>query len=525
MTNKSAKTTDTTDQAPDYALDLYSDGTLLFDPHAIGTFPWPNPITLPGDLNIELTNIFYQMLVDDSLKPANDVLRTLFYLAGTLSFSLSHYNLVQRVSVQGSSGIFCAPDTNLIAAITKNTDHDKENLKPTIKDLIAVYSQKWLLRIGHFLGYRWKIALARHNIYKPEKFGKVLILRRFKAIFRVEKSVLSLEEKKQVKVLTQKITEHVQSLSKKYQIILSNDIMIQIDSYVEREISRAYLDLKSVQNFFGKMNFDVFERSLTPYGQSLLASVCIQNGGVAHSSFHGTCHSANEPDIATIVNCLVFWGITEAFTQDANELSERIPEKVRHFEIRNMDEKEYYKNFIKNGTSRDQIKHVAIMGRNVVHYSAFNSLEFHTYFELEKRVGNILLNNDFKVTYKAHPDCTWKHFDKFFDPRVKIDWRPFEEIMNEFDALFFHFGASSTMPHALGSNLHIFMLQDGWHDIRLWPSRIQEFFKTYANMVPGYFTEEGLIDLDEEKFLRLLKNPVTFSKEQRIHDFFCRKVF
>ena len=85
---------------------------------------------------------------------------------------------------------------------------------------------------------------------------------------------------------------------------------------------------------------------------------------------------------------------------------------------------------------------IAIMGRQVVmRTSAFNTLEFPVYLDLEYQLSKILIDGGFEVIYKAHPESNWMKFDQFFDERVQIDKRPFEEVFTEFDAVFYHFGA------------------------------------------------------------------------------------
>lgn len=503
---------------PGYALDLYPNKALLFDPKAIGQVLWPNDARLPADLNLELTDFFYRLLGEDEFAPANQTLHSLFYLTGVLSFNLSFYNLAQN-PVEG----FFRDRTQPLVTIGEGARIQASDSH--LKDYIATKCQKILLCAAQMLGRKPKLTmLVNSSVYSPDKFGKITRLRRPQAMLSVEHSKVTPEEAESVQKLVDVVQQKIVDLAGHHKISLDTETTEQIKAYIGGEINRTYGDLKAVQSFFGSSVFTFFERSLTPYLQSLISTVCRRNGGQAYSTYHGVCQTASEPDVATMVNASTFWGITDGFTDDARELSEKIPAAIRHFEIGNLGQEEHYTRFLKNDRPRDRIKRVAIMGRHVVmRTSAFNTLEFPAYLDIERKMSSLLVEQGYEVTYKAHPESSWRHFDSYFDPRIKIDWRPFEPVMDEFDALYYHFGASSTLPHALGSHLHIFMLQDGWHDIRIWPNRIQKHYQQYCNMLPGVISDSGLIEFDKEEILKAFENPKVFNKEDRIRDFFSKR--
>ena len=79
----------------DVFLDLYPNGAFNFDVNAIGKEKWPNDVTLPGNLNLQLTKFFYELLVDDQFAPVNKSLNSLFFITGVLTFNVSFYNLAK----------------------------------------------------------------------------------------------------------------------------------------------------------------------------------------------------------------------------------------------------------------------------------------------------------------------------------------------------------------------------------------------------------------------------------------------
>lgn len=505
---------------PDFVLPLYHNKAAVYDPHAISNLSeWPNKPTLPAELNLALTNYFYELIGNKNFAPAHHVLHSLFYMTGVLSFNISFYNLA-RSSIDGIYRNEAMP------LVTFGEGSKVKETDSASKDFIATKLQKALLHLTSGFMRPKLTTLVNRSIYSSERFAVLWRIRRPEAILSIEKIKLLEQEQDSIEVLTEAIFHRALSLGKSYGIIIDDHTAGHLQAYIQKEITRAYRDLGAVKRFFGNIKFNYFERSLTPYIQSLISTVCRMNGGDAHSTYHGVCQTASEPDVATMVNASIFWGVTKAFTKDAEELANKIPKQIRHFKIQCLDDSNHYKQFLKNDEPRAGIKHVAIMGRHVVmRTSAFNTLEFPAYLDIEKKLSDILLQEGYKVTYKAHPECDWRHFDQFFDPRVKIDWRPFEAVMHEFDALFYHFGASSTLPHALGSNLHIFMIQDGWHDIRIWSERIQKCLKLYCNMIPGKIDKNGLIIPNTEALLTAFKSPIEFNKESRVSDFFNRIEF
>lgn len=502
-------------QKKDVLLDLYPNGAFNFDVNAIGKEKWPNDVTLPGNLNLQLTKFFYELLVDDQFAPVNKSLNSLFFITGVLTFNVSFYNLAK-------SQIDGGQRNNDKSLITYGENKRSLPNKIDLKDFLATKIQKFLFLCLKRSGFRLNLTtLNEIGIYRALHSGFVWRLRRPQAIPKIEKSLITDKESEIAKSLAKALISKVDELSQGYSIRLDRRTKEQMFSYVLVEIKKAYRDLKSFRKFFMGNTFNFFERSLTPYYQSLISSVCREHGGLAYSTFHGVCQTANEPDISTMVNASVFCGINDAFTSDAEELAQRLPSKLKHFSILNLRQENFYKRYLKNDPPRSHLKRIAIMGRQVVmRTSAFNTLEFPVYLDLEYKLSKILVNEGFDVTYKAHPESDWTRFDEYFDERVRIDRRPFERVFHEFDAVFYHFGASSTLPHALGSNLHIFMLKDGWHDIRIWPSRIQKSLFDNCNVIHGEIKEKGFIEVNQDLVLKTFLNPKPFVKEERILNFF-----
>lgn len=502
-------------------LHLYPNGALLFDPDSIGTFIWPNRVTLPADLNRELTIFQMGLIADENLQPYNQVLRALYSLPGILAFNISYYQLATLTEDQGLPGFTRDSSKPLM---TIDNSKVKKTRKPDCRDYLATYGQKLLLSLLFLIKTNLQLTASAPKYYPTEIFGEIYRLRRADAIPRVLRQKINHQDKIGLMKISSRLLQEMDRLTTKHSIHLDEHVRELIRQHIDDTLENSWQDLQAYTAFFGQKPFSYFERSLTPYQSALIATACHAAGGEAHSTYHGVCQSAGEPDIVTMANARHFWAPTEAFADDARALSGFIPENLRHYDICCYGDTTHYRHFIRNDSPRKTIRNIAIIGRHVVmRYSAFNMLEFPFYLDLEKRIGSLLADNGYEVTYKAHPESDWRHFDRYFDPRVKIDWRPFEAVMDEFDAVIYHFGASSTLPAALGSHQHLFMIKDGWHNQRIWPPRLIRFFEEYANMLPATIGDDGLIHWDEKTILDIFSHAKSVSPENRIRDFFCKR--
>ena len=64
------------------------------------------------------------------------------------------------------------------------------------------------------------------------------------------------------------------------------------------------------------------------------------------------------------------------------------------------------------------------------------------------------------------------------------------------------------------------MLKDGWHDTRIWPSRIQKFFQDNCNYINGKIMKDGFVEVNPDSVLESFLNPRPFDRERRIKHFF-----
>lgn len=503
------------------SLRLYPNGALQFDPACIGSFPWPNQVTLPADLNRALTRLQMNLIADQTLHPHNQILRALYNLPGILAFNLSYYRLATIACEQNLPGFI---RDNSKPLITVEVNQDSKLHGADGKDYIAVYGQKVILTLLSLMRIDLRLTASAPGYYPVRISGNLWRLRRADAIPRVLRQSISDTDKSNLAQLTSRILTEVERLGVQNDIHIEPETQKLLSQFIQNTLENSWQDLQAYRRFFGQNIFSYFERSLTPYQSALIATACQTAGGETHSTYHGVCQSAGEPDIVTMANACHFWAPTEAFADDARTLSDFIPKDLRHYDICCYDDERHYQRFIRNDMPRDHIKKVAIIGRHVVmRYSAFNMLEFPFYLDLEKRLGQLLSDQGYQVTYKAHPESDWRHFDRYFDQRVTIDWRPFEDVMDEFDAVIYHFGASSTLPPALGSHQHLFMIKDGWHDQRIWPPRLIHFFEEYANMIPATIGTNGLVVWDEKAILKTFLHPKPVHPENRVKDFFCRR--
>ncbi|MCK6418559.1 MAG: hypothetical protein L6Q57_06445 [Alphaproteobacteria bacterium] len=503
-------------------LDLCPNGALHFNAHAIGRDAWSQPATFPGEMNAALTQFFYKILLDSSLWPCNQLLRAQFSLTGIITFSISFYGLAMSALRSGNPD-FIYDSSKLV--VTRGLDEDyplksrANYFKQAAKDYITTYLQKVFFRFLNIFHPRLKISLMSHDIYKQVYTKR---FRRYDGVTRVFKSEPSPAHRAQIKEISQRIIHFsCKTAEEVYSITLDQAHREALFDIIFSQILRSHSDLESYKKFFRGISFNFYEKSLSRYHAALIGLACQSRGGEVYASFHGPCLTTNEPDIITLMNCDVFSGVTSGFTQDARDVSLLIPEDLRKQEIIDLDLRNYYQSYLSARKACGKNCRVAIMGRQVVmRQSAFNMLEFPYYIDVEVRLARLLLEAGYEVTYKAHPESNWQNFDILFDPRVKIDYQSFEKKIEDYDAVFFHFLASTTFVHAMGSHLNIYYLADGWHDKKLFPPRLQKLCETYCNPLKASLGSSGWVEWDVEKIKYAFENPKPFDPEERIRNWF-----
>lgn len=486
----------------EHLLNLFPNGAVAFDPVFTARGDWPNPPTLAADLNLALTHYFLSL---QESRPEAAVLSALYGLTGQLAFSVSFYHLGQK----GGDGVRVDPiqPMTIFESIPRRV--------PSVSDWLIGWGQKILLPL-----YR-RITTGAGAYYTALGVTGLYRLRRYESIPDVFHVSLDKKTRAVMEQLAADIVSHLSLLAQEKSILIDPDTLSLWRSGVVERLIRAAEDVLAYRRFFKGFRGEIYERSTAPYHVALMSVAVRENGGRVHGSYHGVCQTASEPDVYAMAACTDFHAPAPGFAKDAQELASRIPPGLKDFTLHTAVLPDYSRRFLKPGAARTNIRRVVIIGRHVVmRYSAFNVLEFPFYLTLEQRLSKILLDAGYEVTYKAHPESNWRHFGDFMDSRVRVDWRPFEPTIDEYDAVFFHFGASSVMPYVLGSSLHVFMLADGWHDTRIWTSRQQAFFKEHINAVPAQIGADGLPGLNTAEILDIFAHPRPVDPERRIYDFF-----
>jgi hypothetical protein len=483
-------------------LNLFPNGAVTFDPAFAARGDWPNPATLAADINLELTRYFLTL---QESRPEAAVLSALYGLTGQLAFSVSFYHLGRK----GGDGVRVDPHKpmTMFEATSQR--------RVLLSDWLVGWGQKILISFR-----RW-VTTGTGDYYAALGITCLYRLRRYESIPDVFCVSLSAKARAAMETLAADILSRLSEIAQEKGINIDPDVVSLWRAGGTDRLIRAAEDLAAYRRFFKGFTGELFERSTAPYHTALMSVAVRENGGRVHGSYHGVCQTASEPDVYAMVACTDFHAPAPGFAADTNELAARIPPGLNRFSIHTSAAPDYHCRFLKPGAPRTAIKRVAIIGRHVVmRYSAFNVLEFPFYLTLEQRFASLLLDAGYEVTYKAHPESNWRHFGDYMDPRVQVDWRPFEPTLNEYDAVFFHFGASSVVPYVLGSPLHVFMLADGWHDRRIWTSRQQAFFKEHTNAVPAKIGADGLPVLNAAEIRDIFARPRPVDPEKRIYDFF-----
>lgn len=504
---------------PEYFLDLNFNGSLLLDPKAIGNFDWPVDTKLLAFLNKDLTNFFFDLKISKNHSPYNSIIASLFNLTGLITFSLYNNELRKKVVDKEIKGFYFHQNIENIFDSENTFPHSWG--KPSAKNIVAAYCQKIFIKLLAFFHIPIRLSAQKNIFYDRKNFGIIFRLFNIECIFRCFDAELSKSDIKGLAEINTSILKKVSTLIDTYH--LSRDPVFErgLEIKLQKILEQRFIEYKKIRLFMGTVQFDFYDQSLTNFPQGLFSEIARENGGMAYSSFHGSGLSSDEPDVASIGNSDVFVALNDAMEKDANEIRQKLPGELGNFKIYNLKMNNFHERVLKEDKERKNIKHVAIMGRSIIsRVSTFNSLDNSYYFDVEKRLSEMLLTHGFDVTFKAHPESNWKHFDEVFDKRVNIEWRPFQEVSHEYDAVFFHFSATSTLVETLATGLHIFILKDGWHDKLSWPARTQLILETYANTIEAQIGDNGFAIMNQQQVIDAFHAPKVFNTKKRLSDWF-----
>lgn len=507
-----------TQDAPDHALRLSENGSVMFDPCVLDgrPYPWPTEPFLTAKLSRKIHNALWGIGYSSESLPAK-LLGSLSSLAGRLAIVISTVALSEKAKDLKLEGFYFNPDLPLICVgATKRDEFSAQlNTKEKIKDFLAyLYQKLFLLMHGIFSFKTLKVSVNNNHIYTKEEKSKIFVVRRLRAIFE-NPSCLEDNEINECKAISSSFAKLCCQIAASEGVILNQKHNEGIEALIHFHLSQALTDYKSVKRFIGNRKFDFYAGSLSGYRPGLFALHSKLTGGMVYGTCHGVGTFTNsEPELSVLVNASVFKSPNIEIKNDVKSFLSELPEFLRDVKIENANMGSVFYG-IKPMPSRPQrIKSIAVMGRPfIMRTSAFNSMSFAVYLELEKRICILLKKLGYQVVYKAHPESDWKYFESYFPPEINVEHRPFNKVVDSYDAVFYDFAVSTTLTDAMFEGLHVFLLSDGWHDRVYWNDRMKMALTERCNFIPSVIGADGFIDLDETALEKTFKNPKKFKLE------------
>ncbi len=511
-----------TKSSPTYSLMLTENGGFQFDPCVLEkcNFAWPIEPLLPATLSRKFHSVIWDIAYRNDCVSAK-VLGCMSSLAGRLAITISTVALADKANEQVLDGFYYNPNLSLIPSGSSKRKEFSSNQEfiEKVKDWIAYRYQKVLFRTYSILGRKLNLAVNSNNVYDQNRVGKIHLVKRLNSVFdhSLKLTKKDLIECENISVI---FSRECCKLSVVEGVEIDAERQKEVERLVYSHLSQALIDYRAVERFVGNRKFNFFAGSLSAYRPGLFALHARINDGSAYGTCHGVGPFTNsDPELSVLVNANTVVAPNKAIYDDVKSFLLELPEHFHNLNIEETNMGTVFSKWNVKPQRSSKIQRIAIMGRPVVmRTSAFNSMGFGIYLKLEKRICNLLNKCGYEVVYKAHPESDWVYFEDFFGPDVKVDFRPFGDVVNEYDAVFYDFSVSTTFTTAMFEGLHIFMLADGWHDCVYWNTRMRKALSERCNFIQGGLGKDGYIEINDMDAKHIFLNPKNFNPDL-VYDF------
>jgi hypothetical protein len=435
-------------------------------------------------------------------------------IASALGIGISAWAMARQLRIAPMSGWSVSADEPKLEffnrVIDSPIDHTRLN---KIKVKLGLVAQFILLRLVDVLGFQRPVLQVSNDPLDPALGRKwVWRIRGFTSLFD-RPARLRPDDERNIALLAGDVLQQLERALARRAVPLTEYARKRIGEFLESELRRACSDWRNLQRWFGRRRFDFYGGTVCSYGRALVAFLATKNGGDAHSTVHGGNVYGNtfEGNLMELFNASVAWVPSEKAARNARAIVERRCPSLNIAALRVQSENPLLK-YDRPHATVGRIRRIVVMGAPVVlEISAIGALQAPCYIDIEKRLCDLLAQQGYDITYKPHPENSWRGHHLIFDPRVQIEYRPYEQIENGADAVIYAFHVSSTLITDLGSSRKIFLLRDGWHESFWLPSVWQEL-ESRCEVIPARLDEMGRIQIDEASTLQRLSSTVPVNR-------------
>lgn len=374
-----------------------------------------------------------------------------------------------------------------------------------IKKTISYLTQKLgLLFLDIFKIQRpW---LSTTNIQIPKKLGTPWVWRlRTPEVFFRKKIALNNDDLNKITNDVEKFLNVIIKSFSGYNFKFEEKEIKILREFLTSEFKKTWSDYKSLVKFFGKKPFNFITYANTAYMAGLLSRVSRESGGQSHGMVHGNTkfYLAQLSFYFDYSNCSTFWVSDKTARRT-------LLENNAYYNLPNINDKilvinEKLDNGLKKEYShKKQIKKIIIIGAESTLTPIEGFLPYFFYIDFEKKLSDFLIENNYNVVYKFHPDNRWRNHHKYFDSRVKIEYRPFEMIERDYDMAVQLIPSSTVFNIIVDDSKPIFILNDGFHNkhwnINEGQRILKKLYKINATITPSG------IEFDKADFLKKLSS-------------------
>ncbi len=468
---------------------------------------WPNHPFLAGRLTNAIFELIWTMSAE---RPDSDVrlLMARIRIGSMLGVAISAYQVARA----------CGDDAvpaRLDGPVRLKVDADPINDQIALQLSLGQRAKRWLAVQGQCLALRLidLLGLPRPTImvsdYPPNPDAGLGWRWRVRSPFAFfNRGRVSPDEVKRLRPVADEFTARVAAIAHKLNAPLDEAAIASMPAFTLDEMAKSLADYTYFRRLFGNRPINFYGGTVTAYSRAIIALAARAAGGRAHCTLHGgmTGGTRMHGGLTELVIADHMWVPTPALVPRAERTATYLPPQVPRATIKALPGANELKAMVGRTAPTRPIHHVAIMGVPLCIASAVWTAEFACYLAVERRLAKLLLDAGYAVTFKAHPEDAFRDYEAALPAGVAVEWRGYERVCHAFDASIHLLHPSTTLISDLGSDRHVFLLTDGYHEAH-WLPEVWETLSARCNLMPARVGEDNWLHVDERALLESLQAP------------------
>lgn len=368
---------------------------------------------------------------------------------------------------------------------------------------------KWL-REGHRIATqtKWVDDYALENIYRRQMKKEIYFLSDGDWFADENPAPLSGPTRDVLEAVCRDVVAGIAEVAARYQISLDERARHYIEEHVRNHLTVGFNEYRVVAKIFARTGpFFLLGQTQSNHFTRLIGVVNRKFGGELVTFNHGN-HVAHLYDYRReFSHATKFYTYTQASARVLEKAAQLYPSLHGHTpDIISLETRMYYDVWQKNRALPLPAKIKKVMLVSTFYKVDGLSIDCDLpYLEMELRLVDLLRQAGYQVLYKAHPDGYNRmiNFADYLGPDVEIVRAPFEEVMNNADAILFYHYYTSTFIWSLCSNKPVILIDAEAFD-KVVDQGAYPLLQKRCAIIKGWFDERNRYAFDERELLDAL---------------------